>query len=655
MVPSLSGGASGYMPMKGQFGFVKISGNPAHTIAHELGHGAFRLWHTFSTNKDAIYIAAQGATDNLMDYTDGKTRLYKHQWDLLHDPERMLFPSSVDEDEQMMADEISRYIDYDKLVKWLRDNRNKTVEYRFEDFLSEEYKTVFISSGLYGVLHTVRVDKEYIGIINGETVTLSLKGTLSTRKGTVTLGPSNSWIPLQIDLSHNKIDFCQYVYFDPFPETKEVAIKLLTNTVEDFECLLKIQGYTYGDGTKILYLTQFKKAFEEANNDRNKIDVLWENIPDIIAKELSNDLKWNYLVSLSQGFIDQIGTNEEKAVTKLIKSFTPGYFQEKMIEKFDNSEMVGNVFKKLGSHYRIEFIQSLVNILNDIWENENLEPKKVYIEDTKLIDDFRWAISNGIHTASNLYQFGRDYFCIDESSGWKYDCFTRPSNPVYIHEKFVELFETRPCSPIITYTGDKEIVLPAFIVQVLIRERNTHYKNDFLTLNVGSLLPNIIIKASTLARWSKLFKTGAKDVIERIIVTEDLEILNGVKAFRMSKGTNSSKVVIIGRNMDDVRLYKQGLEAKGLKVEIFDGETLIPPKTQQAWNKAVEEAKGRRLTDVEVRATDMYIKNKEWIEKIVQEGYDIYDIGNLRYLAGEGMERSWYSVFYDMELRTVFP
>ncbi|MDR1180668.1 MAG: hypothetical protein LBL13_01635, partial [Bacteroidales bacterium] len=82
------------------FGFVKISGNPAHTIAHELGHGAFRLWHTFSTDKRAIYIAAQGATDNLMDYSNG-TGLYKHQWDLVHDPETMLFPSSVDEDETL--------------------------------------------------------------------------------------------------------------------------------------------------------------------------------------------------------------------------------------------------------------------------------------------------------------------------------------------------------------------------------------------------------------------------------------------------------------------------------------------------------------------------------------------------------------------------
>jgi hypothetical protein len=30
----------------------------------------------------------------------------------------------------------------------------------------------------------------------------------------------------------------------------------------------------------------------------------------------------------------------------------------------------------------------------------------------------------------------------------------------------------------------------------------------------------------------------------------------------------------------------------------------------------------------------MYRDNKIWIENMLKEGYDIYDIGNLRYLAG---------------------
>ena len=103
MVSSISDGVSGYMPMKGQFGFVKNTGDAEHTIAHELGHGAFRFWHTFSEKN---MIAAQGMTDNLMDYTPNGTRLYKHQWDLVHNPETLLFNFMIDEEEQMAIDKI---------------------------------------------------------------------------------------------------------------------------------------------------------------------------------------------------------------------------------------------------------------------------------------------------------------------------------------------------------------------------------------------------------------------------------------------------------------------------------------------------------------------------------------------------------------------
>jgi hypothetical protein len=45
-------------------------------------------------------VAGQGTTDNLMDYTTGnKTILYKHQWDLVHDPETMLFAGREDAEE----------------------------------------------------------------------------------------------------------------------------------------------------------------------------------------------------------------------------------------------------------------------------------------------------------------------------------------------------------------------------------------------------------------------------------------------------------------------------------------------------------------------------------------------------------------------------
>ncbi len=80
---------AGFMPFKRQFGYIftdELGGTTiAKAIAHELGHGAFRLRHTFSPED---FKAQEGSTDNLMDYTNG-TRLKKTQWDLIHEPGEM--------------------------------------------------------------------------------------------------------------------------------------------------------------------------------------------------------------------------------------------------------------------------------------------------------------------------------------------------------------------------------------------------------------------------------------------------------------------------------------------------------------------------------------------------------------------------------------
>lgn len=82
-----SGTKQGYMPRSKQAGFIftEPHGNDAtkiiNTMAHELGHGAFTLKHTFADYTSLT----QGSTDNLMDYNNG-TLLWKYQWDKIHDP-----------------------------------------------------------------------------------------------------------------------------------------------------------------------------------------------------------------------------------------------------------------------------------------------------------------------------------------------------------------------------------------------------------------------------------------------------------------------------------------------------------------------------------------------------------------------------------------
>ncbi|MDR0231211.1 MAG: hypothetical protein LBI82_03735 [Dysgonamonadaceae bacterium] len=89
------GNVTGYMPLQYQSGFIYHNNTNPTSIAHELAHGAFSLYHTFSNDK---YIAAQNATDNLMDYKNGE-ELWKHQWKEIHNPKNSWFKFLQNEEE----------------------------------------------------------------------------------------------------------------------------------------------------------------------------------------------------------------------------------------------------------------------------------------------------------------------------------------------------------------------------------------------------------------------------------------------------------------------------------------------------------------------------------------------------------------------------
>ncbi len=77
---------TGFMPRGAQFGYIftsEITQNAIPTtVAHELGHGRWKLYHTFDNHYGGYN---QGKTDNLMDYASG-TVVAKWQWDILSDP-----------------------------------------------------------------------------------------------------------------------------------------------------------------------------------------------------------------------------------------------------------------------------------------------------------------------------------------------------------------------------------------------------------------------------------------------------------------------------------------------------------------------------------------------------------------------------------------
>jgi len=76
-------GNHGYMRLGGQYGFVYSTN--ARTIAHELGHGIFKLEHPFKGKN-----ADKGKTSALMDYNEGQDFFYR-DWKQINDPKVKLY------------------------------------------------------------------------------------------------------------------------------------------------------------------------------------------------------------------------------------------------------------------------------------------------------------------------------------------------------------------------------------------------------------------------------------------------------------------------------------------------------------------------------------------------------------------------------------
>ena len=99
LVKKLSDGSAGYMVRNGQVGFVSMESTTLnHTIAHELGHGAFALQHSWNS----LGTTTKNSTDNLMDYKGGD-ELWVGQWRYMRNPDIIFRPFESDEDGAMVS------------------------------------------------------------------------------------------------------------------------------------------------------------------------------------------------------------------------------------------------------------------------------------------------------------------------------------------------------------------------------------------------------------------------------------------------------------------------------------------------------------------------------------------------------------------------
>lgn len=115
MMPANGSGSerdlAGFMPRGEQYGYINtdviLQEQMPAVIAHELGHGKFRLRHTFDSEYGKGAESKKGKTENLMDYapTPSKaTHIAKWQWNQIHNPALLTELWEKDEDSEWTTD-----------------------------------------------------------------------------------------------------------------------------------------------------------------------------------------------------------------------------------------------------------------------------------------------------------------------------------------------------------------------------------------------------------------------------------------------------------------------------------------------------------------------------------------------------------------------
>ncbi len=124
MMPANGSGSkrelAGFMPRGEQYGYINTdavkSENLPAVIAHELGHGKYRLRHTFDSEYGKGAESKKGKTDNLMDYAPTPSRathIAKWQWNQIHNPALLTELWEKDEDSEWVRDAVKQLAGYD--------------------------------------------------------------------------------------------------------------------------------------------------------------------------------------------------------------------------------------------------------------------------------------------------------------------------------------------------------------------------------------------------------------------------------------------------------------------------------------------------------------------------------------------------------------
>ncbi|AYN05801.1 hypothetical protein [Flavobacterium sp. 140616W15] len=157
-----------------------------------------------------------------------------------------------------------------------------------------------------------------------------------------------------------KVSFLVKIFFllNIFDLKKNLALRFETDSYEGLEYLAQFIGYDI-EAFKATIIQQYKKAITEAGSDKDKLDIIYEDIPDFILASLktSKQLYRDLDILLDQNIFDLGGRNEDQGILNILKALNKQDGKKlykwleqrpkKVLQIYDSGKSIRNEFLKL--------------------------------------------------------------------------------------------------------------------------------------------------------------------------------------------------------------------------------------------------------------------------------------------------------------------
>ncbi|RKE80601.1 hypothetical protein [Chryseobacterium sp. AG363] len=389
-------------------------------------------------------------------------------------------PTSEDYD-ALSGDFYTGGINYELLAKDLKEKLGLIKSFLFEPekYLLED-KTIYSGSSSFGipVFSSIKNNKPFVYKKNNkETLAFFDVSKLNTRKNLL----SNSY-NFGVYFDNYKVTYnLNFIYKDgenkKFSDAQTdatetlydfklndeyIAIKLYTGNEETFiEFLRIIKGNSQAEQMKNDIIRYYKYFFAAAKNNPDFIDALYENIPDFVLEDLTDEMLWKDFVSLSEKAIDTSGTNENISIINLLKGVKNANWWYNQINK--NPEIVRQIFEKFSNKH----IEVLITIFSRIglknWTNKELE------QAWKFDVDYEEYKPSGEVNDPFIRYTGFAYYLEREKKyrvGTALFAHNQDSFPMYYAEKEIGNKSENPFSPMkVVVEEGKELYIPCFVAE----------------------------------------------------------------------------------------------------------------------------------------------------------------------------------------------